>query len=101
VADYVFNNREFSTGISFVSPSSDLAYPQAPFVEILTEEEIDERYGSDPENHTKATEYLRVWTELANEWRQRGGIDWTEFRTTQNDEGGTEIVACAGGSCSF
>lgn len=45
VEEYVFNNRKYFTGISFMAASGDKAFPQAPFTEILTHNEIVEKYG--------------------------------------------------------
>ena len=45
VADYIYDNREFFAGISLLSVSGDKDYPQAPFVQVFTEEELLEMYG--------------------------------------------------------
>lgn len=45
VARYIYDNREFFTGISLLSSSGDLDYPQAPFATVLTPEEIVREYG--------------------------------------------------------
>lgn len=46
VARYIYDNREYFTGISLLSSSGDLDYPQAPFATVLTPEEIVREYGS-------------------------------------------------------
>lgn len=45
VGDYIYYNREFLAGISFISHSGDKDYPQAPFTEVLNLKEIIEKYG--------------------------------------------------------
>jgi ribonucleoside-triphosphate reductase len=42
---YIFDNREAFAGISILDESGDLDYPQAPFCEVRTEEELLDRYG--------------------------------------------------------
>lgn len=46
VAKYVWENRHHFAGISFLSPSGDKDYNQAPFTEVKTAEEILEEYGT-------------------------------------------------------
>jgi len=45
VTDYVFDNREYFCGVSFLAASGDKEYPQAPFTEVLTLEQITNKYG--------------------------------------------------------
>lgn len=45
VGDYIYNNRNYLCGVSLLSSVGDRAYPQAPFTEVLTMEQITERYG--------------------------------------------------------
>ena len=45
VTAYVFENRDWFAGISFLAASGDKDYAQAPFTEVLTMEEIVEEYG--------------------------------------------------------
>jgi len=47
VTDYIFDNRDKLCGVSLLSASGDKAYPQAPFTEVLTSEEILSKYGED------------------------------------------------------
>ena len=42
---YIYDHREAFAGISIIDSSGDLDYPQAPFCEVRTEEELLERYG--------------------------------------------------------
>ena len=45
VADYVYNNRKFFAGISFIAPVGDKVYNQAPNTKVLTHDEIVKQYG--------------------------------------------------------
>lgn len=45
VRDYIFENREWFAGISLLSASGDLDYPQAPFTSVLDAEELVKEYG--------------------------------------------------------
>lgn len=46
VTQYVYDNREWFCGISFLAATGDKAYPQAPFTEVVDAESILEKYGS-------------------------------------------------------
>lgn len=45
VREYVWANQNYFAGISFLAPSGDKDYAQAPFTEVKTEEEIVSEYG--------------------------------------------------------
>lgn len=45
VADFVFENRHSFAGISFMSDNGDKAFNQAPFAEVITANEMVEKYG--------------------------------------------------------
>jgi len=45
VEQYIFDNREYFAGISLLSAFGDKAYPQAPFTEVITSEQILKKYG--------------------------------------------------------
>lgn len=45
VEQYIFDNREWFAGISLLSSMGDKAYPQAPFTEVFTAQQIMEKYG--------------------------------------------------------
>lgn len=47
VTQYVYDNRYSFCGISFLSAMGDRAYPQAPFTEVLTHEQIVAKYGEE------------------------------------------------------
>ena len=45
VEDYVFDNRDYFAGISFLAGSGDKDFAQAPNTEVLTEDQIVDKYG--------------------------------------------------------
>lgn len=45
VTDYIYDNRASLCGISLLSAAGDRAYPQAPFTEVYTEDQIVNMYG--------------------------------------------------------
>ena len=45
VAHYIYDNREFFSGVSLLSSSGDKDYPQAPFTAVFTSREITREYG--------------------------------------------------------
>jgi len=45
VTEYIYENRQYLAGISFISHSGDKDYPQAPFTEVLTAGQILNKYG--------------------------------------------------------
>jgi ribonucleoside-diphosphate reductase alpha chain len=45
VSKYIYDNRYYLCGVSLLSAVGDKAYPQAPFTEILTYNEIVDKYG--------------------------------------------------------
>lgn len=45
VADYVYDNRQFFAGISFLGSSGDKDYNQAPNTSVLTEQQLLDKYG--------------------------------------------------------
>ena len=47
VGDYIYNNRHKLGGVSLLAASGDKAYTQAPFTEVLTSEEIFDKYGTE------------------------------------------------------
>lgn len=46
VEQYIFDNRKWFAGISLLSAMGDKAYPQAPFTEVFTADEILQKYGA-------------------------------------------------------
>jgi len=45
VTEYVFKNRAFFAGISFLGAHGDKDYPQAPFTTIMSEDDVLVKYG--------------------------------------------------------
>lgn len=45
VTKYIYDNRAYLCGVSLLSAAGDRAYPQAPFTEVLTHEQIIALYG--------------------------------------------------------
>ena len=45
VADFIYDNREYFSGVSLLPHGGDLDYPQAPFCEVYTAEEVVAHYG--------------------------------------------------------
>lgn len=46
VEQYIFDNRKYFAGISLLAAAGDRAYPQAPFTEVFTAEQLLEMYGT-------------------------------------------------------
>lgn len=100
VEDYIWTNRDVFAGVSLGGSFLDLDYLQAPFVEVLSEDEAVAKYGDDPVRLEKAREVKRIFDDLVAAW-PKGGIPWHEFTEDEDASAGTEVVACAGGNCSF
>lgn len=45
VEEFIFNNRQWFAGISLLSAMGDKAYAQAPFTEVITKDQIEQKYG--------------------------------------------------------
>ena len=45
VTEFIYDNRHSLCGVSLLSAAGDKAYPQAPFTEVLTHEQIVAKYG--------------------------------------------------------
>lgn len=45
VTDFIYDNRQHLGGVSLLASLGDKAYPQAPFTEVLTLEEVVNKYG--------------------------------------------------------
>lgn len=46
IFDYIWENRQWFAGISLQSAFGDKALPQSPFTEVLTADQIQQRYGA-------------------------------------------------------
>jgi ribonucleoside-diphosphate reductase alpha chain len=98
VGDFVWANRQSFGGVAMLGSSGDLDYPQAPFVEVLSEEEIRLKYPDDVIRATKALLVLEQYRQLRLKWT---ALPWGDLREDTDAAGGVEVVACAGGACSF
>lgn len=47
VIDYIYDNRDYFCGVSFMSEFGDKALPQVPFTEVLNLEELTRKYGAE------------------------------------------------------
>jgi len=45
VEEFIFENRQWFTGVSLLSSMGDRAYPQAPFTEVFTKQQITAMYN--------------------------------------------------------
>lgn len=45
VEQYIFDNRDWFAGISLLAAAGDRAYPQAPFTEVFTTQQLLDMYG--------------------------------------------------------
>jgi intein/homing endonuclease len=118
VFGFIHDNRRDLSGVSLLSASGDLDYPQAPFVAVWTEDEIRAEYGERMTefalscvdtievSHPPANllhecvhrlRLLRRYEELRENWQS---VDYREME--EDDDSGIKLsgtVACAGGSC--
>lgn len=118
VFGFIHDNRRDLSGVSLLSVSGDLDYPQAPFVAVWTEDEIRAEYGERMTEFAKTAidtievshppanllhecvhrlKILRRYEELREKWQ---AVDYREMR--EDDDSGIKLsgtVACAGGSC--
>jgi ribonucleoside-diphosphate reductase alpha chain len=78
VADFIWSNRRFFTGISLLQDAGDKAYAQAPREEVSSEADVA-RWNS---LHPHRVDYTQM----------REATDETELKQT---------VACAGGACEI
>ncbi|MEX2380975.1 MAG: ATP cone domain-containing protein [Opitutales bacterium] len=78
VADFVWQNREYFTGVSLLAYSGDKVYIQAPREEVTTDEDIAR------------------WNRLKYQ-----SIDYTSLREGSDETNLKEVIACAGGACEL
>jgi len=78
VADFIWENRAYFTGIALLTETGDKAYPQAPREEVATEADI-----------------VR-WNSLRP---QR--VDYTQMREDSDETELKDAPACAGGACEL
>ncbi len=78
VAKFIWENREYFTGVSLLPFSGDKIYPQAPREEVVSDEDIAK------------------WNRLVYH-----PVDYTELKEKSDETKLKEIVACAGGACEI
>jgi ribonucleoside-diphosphate reductase alpha chain len=98
VGEFVWENKQSFGGVAMLGSSGDLDYPQAPFVEVLDEYQIREKYPDDVVRATKALCVLEDFRQLRAKWV---ALPWSALREDHDEAGGVEVVACAGGACTF
>ena len=94
VSKYLWENREFFTGVSFLSETGDYDYQQPPFQEVYHPSEIEE-----DDEHRE--EKLRIWErfcELSENMKSVSYADMYEETDTTEVQG---ELACTGGSCEL
>jgi ribonucleoside-diphosphate reductase alpha chain len=78
VANFIWTNRRFFTGISLLQDAGDKVYAQAPREEVTTEADIAK------------------WNSL-----RPARVDYTQMREASDETELKESVACAGGACEI
>ena len=78
VAIYLYENREFFSGVSLLARTGDKSYEQAPFEKVETPEDIEK------------------WNHLVSNFNK---VPWDQLRENEDYTSHREIVACAGGAC--
>ena len=78
VANFIWANRRFFTGISLLQDAGDKVYAQAPREEVTTEADIAK------------------WNSL-----RPCRVDYTQMREATDETDLKETVACAGGACEI
>ena len=78
VADFIWANRRFFTGISLLQDAGDKAYAQAPREEVTTEADV------------------LKWNAL-RPYR----VDYTQMREESDHTELKQVIACAGGACEL
>jgi len=78
VADFIWNNRRFFTGISLLQDAGDKAYAQAPREEVAGEADIAKWNSLHPHR-----------------------VDYTQMREAADNTELKQTVACAGGACEI
>jgi len=58
VEEYLYNNRQYFTGVSLLSNTGDKDYYHAPFTSVFTKDEIMEMYGINEEDYSNLRDYI-------------------------------------------
>ena len=80
VIDYLFENKDYFSAVSFVPATSDKIYKQSPMEEVVTEE--DEK----------------KWNDLVSKFKH---INWKELKEDDDQTNMMKEVACSGGACEI
>lgn len=78
VAEFIWKNRKYFTGVSLLSVSGDKIYAQAPREEVVSDEDIAK------------------WNRLTYH-----PVDYTKLKEVSDETKLKEIVACGGGACEI
>jgi ribonucleoside-diphosphate reductase alpha chain len=78
VADFIWTNRRYFTGISLLQDAGDKAYAQAPREEVSSEADIARWNSLHPHR-----------------------VDYTQMREASDETELKQTVACAGGACEI
>lgn len=92
VRDYLWENRQFFTGVAMLATSGDYDFDQAPFVRVYAPAEISD---SDPHREKKLF-YWNLWNELRVSLKD---VDYTQMVEFEDHTNFTQEAACAGGQC--
>lgn len=119
VTRYLYDNRQWFTGVSMLGESGDKDYAQAPFVEVLTEDQYRDKYGFDytdvdgaeldglssrwfelgsDKNWLKDAYWLRKWKQIESTYKP---IEWSKVQVHETDINETGAIACNANSCEF
>lgn len=94
VKEYLWENRDIFTGVSFLASSGDYDYQQPPFQEVIDPENLNE---NDPHYEEKCKMWTR-WNELSLYLKD---VDYTDLEEDEDNTHVQEALACTGGSCEL
>ena len=93
VKEYLWQNRDYFTGVALLSASGDYDFEQAPFVRVFELHEID---TEDP-HYAKKVYYAKLWEQLNQTLKL---VDYTTMLEETDNTQFVQEAACAGGQCS-
>jgi hypothetical protein len=80
VIDFIFNNKEFFTAVSFIPDTGDKIYPQAPNEAVISEDD------------------KKKFEELKNNWKR---VEYTKLVEEDDETVLQKEIACAGSACEI
>lgn len=80
VAEYLWKNRQYFSGVSMISDIGDKMYQNAPREEVTTDK--DEA----------------IWRDLIDNYKE---VDWSQLNESDDNTNFSGEAACAGGACSL